>query len=119
MIRMVHALVELIVASVAVSSVHAEDIVRLGHNRTWSNTALILGLAHGDFSTFGIKVVEHEFTSPADIITGIAGAATSTQNAPAGNFFAAVSRGVKAKAVSVAPGAQQSADRLYRESRFR
>jgi ABC-type nitrate/sulfonate/bicarbonate transport system substrate-binding protein len=97
-------LVGLVVVSMAVSSVHAQDIIRLGHNRTWSNTALILGLANGDFSKFGIKVVEHEFTSPADIITGIASGDLDAGTAPAGNFFAAVTRGVKVKAVSVVQG---------------
>jgi ABC-type nitrate/sulfonate/bicarbonate transport system substrate-binding protein len=104
MFRMMHALVGLVVVAVAVSSVHAEDIVHLGHNRTWSNTALILGLANGDFSKFGVKVVEHEFTSPADIITGIASGDLDAGTAPAGNFFAAVTRGVKVKAVSVVQG---------------
>jgi ABC-type nitrate/sulfonate/bicarbonate transport system substrate-binding protein len=104
MIRMMRVLVGLVVVSMAVSSVHAQDIIRLGHNRTWSNTALILGLANGDFSKFGIKVVEHEFTSPADIITGIASGDLDAGTAPAGNFFAAVTRGVKVKAVSVVQG---------------
>jgi ABC-type nitrate/sulfonate/bicarbonate transport system substrate-binding protein len=103
MIRVMRVLVGLVV-SMAVSSVHAQDIIRLGHNRTWSNTALILGLANGDFSKFGIKVVEHEFTSPADIITGIASGDLDAGTAPAGNFFAAVTRGVKVKAVSVVQG---------------
>lgn len=103
MIRVMRVLVGLVVA-MAVSSVHAQDIIRLGHNRTWSNTALILGLANGDFSKFGIKVVEHEFTSPADIITGIASGDLDAGTAPAGNFFAAVTRGVKVKAVSVVQG---------------
>jgi NitT/TauT family transport system substrate-binding protein len=94
----------LLVAFVCVSSAHAEDVVRLGHNRTWSNTALILGLANGDFSKFGIKVVEYEFATPADIITGIASGDLDMGTAPATNFFAAVERGVKVKAVSVVQG---------------
>ena len=104
MFRMIRALVSLVVIAVAGSSVHAEDTVHLGHNRTWSNTALILGLANGDFSKFGVKVVEHEFTSPADIIAGIASGDLDAGTAPAGNFFAAVTRGVKVKAVSVVQG---------------
>lgn len=94
----------LLVVSVATSSAHAEDIVRLGHNRTWSNTALILGLANGGFAKFGIKVVEHEFATPADIITGIASGDLDMGTAPAPNFFAAVEHGVKVKAVSVVQG---------------
>jgi NitT/TauT family transport system substrate-binding protein len=101
---MMRALTGLVIAAAAASSVHAEDIVRLGHNRTWSNTALILALAHGDFSKFDVNVVEHEFTSPADIITGIASGDLDAGTAPAGNFFAAVTHGVKAKAVSVVQG---------------
>ena len=104
MVRMMHALMGLAVVVAAASSAHAEDIVHLGHNRTWSNTALILGLANEDFSKFGVKVVEHEFTSPADIITGIASGDLDAGTAPAGNFFAAVTRGVKVKAVSVVQG---------------
>src|SRR6516164_9695209 len=104
MVRMMHALMGLAVVVAAASSAHAEDIVHLGHNRTWSNTALILGLANEDFSKSGIKVVEHEFTSPADIITGIASGDLDAGTAPAGNFFAAVTRGVKVKAVSVVQG---------------
>ncbi len=94
----------LLVVSVIASLAHAEDVVRLGHNRTWSNTALILGLANGDFTQFGIKVVEHEFTNPADIITGIASGDLDMGTAPAPNFFAAVEHGVKVKAVSVVQG---------------
>jgi ABC-type nitrate/sulfonate/bicarbonate transport system substrate-binding protein len=103
-INIIRALVGLIVTSAAISSVHAEDIVRLGHNRTWSNTALILGLANGDFSKFGVNVVEHEFTTPADIITAIASGDLDAGTVPAGNFFAAVSHGIRAKAVSVVQG---------------
>lgn len=94
----------LLAAALVASSAHAEDIVRLGHNRTWSNTALILGLANGDFSKFGIKVVEHEFATPADIITGIASGDLDMGTAPATNLFAAVEHGVKVKAVSVVQG---------------
>lgn len=94
----------LLVVSLVASSAHAEDIVRLGHNRTWSNTALILGLADGDFSKFGIKVVEHEFATPADIITGIASGDLDMGTAPTPNFLTAVERGVKVKAVSVVQG---------------
>jgi NitT/TauT family transport system substrate-binding protein len=93
-----------LVSLAGVCSVRAEDIVRLGHNRTWSNTALILGLANGDFSKFDIKVVEYEFATPADIITGIASGNLDMGTAPATNFFAAVEHGVKAKAVSVVQG---------------
>lgn len=89
---------------IAASAVHAEDIVRLGHNRTWSNTALILGLANGDFTKVGIKVVEHEFTTPADIITAIASGDLDMGTAPAPNLFAAIEHGVKVKAVSVVQG---------------
>jgi NitT/TauT family transport system substrate-binding protein len=94
----------LLVVSAIASSAHAEDIVRLGHNRTWSNTALILGLANGDFSKVGIKVVEHEFATPADIITGIASGDLDMGTAPAPNLFAAIAHGVKVKAVSVVQG---------------
>lgn len=97
-------MVMLLAAALVASSAHAEDIVRLGHNRTWSNTALILGLANGDFSKFGIKVVEHEFATPADIITGIASGDLDMGTAPATNLFAAVEHGVKVKAVSVVQG---------------
>lgn len=94
----------LFVGLVVASTAHAEDIVRLGHNRTWSNTALILGLANGDFSKFGIKVIEHQFTTPADIITGIASGDLDMGTAPAPNLFAAIERGVKVKALSVVQG---------------
>jgi ABC-type nitrate/sulfonate/bicarbonate transport system substrate-binding protein len=88
----------------AASSSRAEDIVRLGHNRTWSNTALILGLANGDFTKFDVKVVEHEFTNPADMITAIASGDLDVATVPGGNLFTAVERGVKAKAVAVVQG---------------
>jgi NitT/TauT family transport system substrate-binding protein len=88
----------------AVCSVRAENIVRLGHNRTWSNTALILGLADDDFSSFGIKVAEHEFTNPADIVTAIAGGDLDVGTVPAATVLTAVSHGVRVKAVSVVQG---------------
>ena len=105
MMRLVHAVMGLIVVLATISAVHAEDIVRLGHNRTWSNTALILGLANGDFSNFAIKVVEHEFSTPADILTGMASGMTSMLGrCLRSNLFAAVTHGVKVKAVSVVQG---------------
>jgi ABC-type nitrate/sulfonate/bicarbonate transport system substrate-binding protein len=88
----------------AASSLRAQDTVRLGHNRTWSNTALILALANGNFSEVRVKVVEHEFTTPADIVTGIASGDLDAGAVPPGNFFAAVTRGVKIKAVAVLQG---------------
>ena len=117
MINIIRALVGLIVTSAAISSVHAEDIVRLGHNRTWSNTALSLGLANGDFSKFGVNVVEHEFTTPADIITAIASGDLDAGTVPAETSCGGVAwdpgQGGKRR-----PGTQQSANRLYGEDRL-
>jgi NitT/TauT family transport system substrate-binding protein len=101
---LVRTLLGLTIALVTPAALQAQDVMRLGHNRTWSNTALILGIANGDFSRFGVTVVEHEFTTPADIITAIASGDLDVGTAPGGNLFTAVGRGVKAKAVAVAQG---------------
>ena len=70
MIRMVHALLGLaIVVSV---SPYLCPCRRYRSPRPQSDLeqySTHSGLANGDFSQFGVKVVEHEFTTPADIIT--------------------------------------------------
>lgn len=82
----------------------AEDVLRLGHNRSWSDPALILGLANNDFTAVGVKVVEHEFNNPADIITAIASGDLDAGAAPGSTFLTAVARGVKMKAVTILQG---------------
>ena len=82
----------------------AQDAVRIGHNRTWSNPALSLGLASGEFKKAGVDVVEHQFTSPADIISAIASGSLDAGAAPGPSAFISVAAGVKLKIVSVLQG---------------
>jgi ABC-type nitrate/sulfonate/bicarbonate transport system substrate-binding protein len=91
------------------SPVRAEDVLRLGHNRTWSNPALLLGIANRDFAYFGVKIVEHEFTNPADIVTGIASGDLDAGAAPGGILLASVARGVKIKGVAILQGGNNPA----------
>jgi sulfonate transport system substrate-binding protein len=83
----------------------AEPItVRLGHNRAWSNPALILGLAQDRFKQAGINVVETEFTNPADIVQAIATGDLDAGATPGTTLFTAAQKGVKAKAVALLQG---------------
>ena len=79
-------------------------MVRLGHNRGWSNPALILGLAQDRFKQAGINVVETEFTNPADIVQAIATGDLNTGATTGTTLFTAAQKGVKAKAVALLQG---------------
>jgi len=78
--------------------------VRLGHNRTWSNPALIIGLAQDRFKQAGVDVSEQEFTNPADIVQAIATGDLDAGATPGPTLFTAVEKGVKAKAVALLQG---------------
>ena len=82
----------------------AQDVLRLGHNRTWSNPALIIGLASGAFEKAGVKVVETEFSNPSDMITAIASGDIDACATPGPNLFTSVLKGVKVKAVAILQG---------------
>jgi len=82
----------------------AQGVLRLGHNRTWSNPALIIGLASGAFEKAGVKVVETEFSNPADMITAIVSGDIDACATPGPNLFTAVAKGVKVKAVAILQG---------------
>jgi ABC-type nitrate/sulfonate/bicarbonate transport system substrate-binding protein len=86
------------------ATAHGEDTLRLGHNRTWSNPALILGLSSGKFKQAGVNVVEHEFTNPADIVTAIASGDIDAGAAPGSTVFTAAERGVRLKVVALLQG---------------
>ena len=66
----------------------AQDQIRLGHNRTWSNPALLIGLGTGAFEKAGVRVAEREFTNPADIITAIASGDLDAGASPGATLFA-------------------------------
>lgn len=91
--------------ALALRPAQAEDVLRIGHNRTWSDPAIILALANHDFAARGVTVVEHQFTNPADIITAIASGDIDAGASPPGNFFSAVEHGIKLKAVTLLQGA--------------
>jgi NitT/TauT family transport system substrate-binding protein len=86
--------------SAAATIADAETVVRIGHNRAWSNPALLIGLSKGDFEAAGVKVVANEFSNPADMITAIAGGSIDAATTPGPTFATAVQRGVKVKADS-------------------
>ncbi len=83
---------------------NAQAQIRLGHNRVWSNPALIVPLATGAFEKAGIKVVERQFNNPADVITAIASGDLDAGVVAPTNAFTAVEKGVKIKAVALLQG---------------
>lgn len=86
------------------ASARADDVLRLGHNRAWSNPALLLGLANGQFKEAGVDVVEHQFTNPADIITAMVSGDIDAGAAPGPTLFTAALQGAKVKAVALLQG---------------
>ena len=92
----------LVVATVATAS--AQDTIRIGHNRSWSNPALLIALSKRDFEAAGVKVVATEFSNPADMITAMAGGSIDAATTPGPTFAIAVQRGVKLKAVGLIQG---------------
>jgi NitT/TauT family transport system substrate-binding protein len=80
--------------------------VRLGHNRAWNNSALIIGISEGYFQRAGVSVVEKSFNNPADIVQAIATADLDAGVSPSGVLFTALQRGVKVKGVAVVQGGQ-------------
>lgn len=91
-----------LVATLTVAA--ANDTIRIGHNRAWSNPALLIGLSKGDFEAAGVKVVATEFSNPADMITAMIGGNIDAATTPGPTFAIAVQRGVKIKAVGLIQG---------------
>jgi ABC-type nitrate/sulfonate/bicarbonate transport system substrate-binding protein len=81
--------------------------VRLGHNRTWSNPALVLGMAQGWFERAGVTVVEEEFTDPIKVLQGMATGELDVGPASGPTLFSAVEQGIKAKGVALLQGQSQ------------
>ncbi len=104
LLRRVFAVGMLCCGAIWGASASADDTLRLGHNRVWSNPALILALSNGRFKHEGVAVVEHEFNNPADIITAIAGGDLDAGAAPGSVAFTAAERGVKLKIVALLQG---------------
>jgi NitT/TauT family transport system substrate-binding protein len=106
--RLLRAVRSLVLAtgllSAAATIADAETVVRIGHNRAWSNPALLIGLSKGDFEAAGVKVVANEFSNPADMITAIAGGSIDAATTPGPTFATAVQRGVKVKAIALIQG---------------
>jgi NitT/TauT family transport system substrate-binding protein len=90
--------------SAVVLPARADEIVRLGHNRAWSNPALLLGLANGEFKKSGVDVVEHQFTNPADIITAMVSGDIDAGASPGPTLFTAAVQGAKVRAVALLQG---------------
>src|SRR6185312_1608671 len=103
-LRIAACLAAVTAAMLAALPASAQEQIRLGHNRTWSNPALIIGLGTGAFDKAGVHVAEREFTNPADIITAIASGDLDAGAAPGATLFASVLRGVKVKAVALLQG---------------
>jgi ABC-type nitrate/sulfonate/bicarbonate transport system substrate-binding protein len=80
--------------------------VRLGHNRAWNNSALIIGISEGYFQRAGVTVVERSFNNPADIVQAIATGDLDAGVSPSGVLFTALQRGVKVKGVALVQGGQ-------------
>jgi NitT/TauT family transport system substrate-binding protein len=80
--------------------------VRLGHNRAWSNPALILGITQGHFQKAGVTVTDKFFNNPADIVQAIATGDLDAGVSSSGVLFTSLQRGVKVKAVAVVQGGQ-------------
>jgi NitT/TauT family transport system substrate-binding protein len=82
----------------------AQPVLRLAHNRAWSNPALLIGLSKGDFEAAGIRVVATEFSNPADMITAMVGGNIDAATTPGASFATAVQRGIRIKAVALIQG---------------
>ena len=80
--------------------------VRLGHNRAWNNSALIIGISEGYFQRAGVSAVERSFNNPADIVQAIATGDLDAGVSPSGVLFTALQRGVKVKGVALVQGGQ-------------
>ena len=96
-----------VVASPITANAQERGQVRLGHNRAWHNTALILGISQGHFQRAGVSVVEKVFNNPADIVQAIATGDLDAGVSTSGVLFTAVQRGVKVKAVAVVQAGQK------------
>jgi len=94
----------IVYAALPPSVASAEEQIRLGHNRVWSNPALIVPLATGAFDKVGVKVVERQFNNPADVITAIASGDLDVGVVAPTNAFTAVEKGVKIRAVALLQG---------------
>ena len=90
--------------SLPVGTAAAQDAFRIGHNRAWSNPALLIGLHKGSFEAAGVKVTATEFSNPADMITAIAGGSIDAATTPSTTFATAAQRGVRIKAVALIQG---------------
>src|SRR5688572_32026818 len=95
-----------VLASPLVSTAQERGQVRLGHNRAWNNSALIIGISEGYFQRAGVTVVEKSFNNPADIVQAIATGDLDAGVSPSGVLFTALQRGVKVKGVAVVQGGQ-------------
>jgi ABC-type nitrate/sulfonate/bicarbonate transport system substrate-binding protein len=82
----------------------ARGQIRLGHNRAWSNPALVLGLHQGWFDRAGVDVVDQEFASPATILQAIASGDMDAAATALPTLFSAVQSGVQVKAVALLQG---------------
>jgi ABC-type nitrate/sulfonate/bicarbonate transport system substrate-binding protein len=90
--------------SAVVPPARADERLRLGHNRAWSNPALLLGLASGEFKKAGVDVVEHQFTNPADIVTAMVSGDIDAGASPGPTLFTAAVQGAKVSAVALLQG---------------
>jgi len=95
-----------VLASPIIAAAQERGQVRLGHNRAWNNSALIIGLSEGYFQRAGVTVVEKSFNNPADIVQAIATGDLDAGVSPSGVLFTALQRGVKVKGVALVQGGQ-------------
>ena len=85
-------------------SANAQAVLRLAHNKAWSNPALEIGLSNGAFEKEGVKVKATEFSNPADMITAIVSGSIDAATVPSTVFAIAREKGVKIKAVALIQG---------------
>jgi NitT/TauT family transport system substrate-binding protein len=85
--------------------------IRLGNNRTFPSTALLIGMGQGFFSRAGVTIEDIQFTTGApSILSAIQSGDLDAGLTTTGALFLAVSQGVKVHAVTVIQGSLNPAN---------
>lgn len=79
--------------------------MKVGHNRLWANTALLVGINKGMFDSLpGVKVVWSEFNDTVKITEALASGELAAGAVAMTGVLTAVEKGVKVKAVALLSG---------------
>jgi NitT/TauT family transport system substrate-binding protein len=78
--------------------------VRLGHNRAFPSTALLIGLGQGHFTRAGVTVTDTNFPTAPAILTAVQSGDLDFGLTTTGAMFLSVTQGVKLHAVALLQG---------------